>query len=359
MNSSKLWAHDPAALDGLSDLLGHVTRSGSLTYRQRAILVTSCASALGDSYCSLAWGKRLADDAGAEVAERVLRGDDAPLDSAETGAGPLGPPARPRSELDDSRRRAIAARRRLRRRSDLRRVRVRGATHRLLHRQRRARHPTRSATGCRCARGRPRRRHVRPADRDVRARSDHRRTARRLQGPSRGPWSCSPPRRQCSGALRSEGGPVDVESGDGGDAERRLGLADLVDRERALHAHARPRCLPGHYRWRGSPCRGRVSTIRQGEAGTRPRRSRPEQAVVSSTKGNRGRGLQHPVELGRAVLPEDGHRVRALAKLRVAALPLRGEHLAGICRRAGLQERQTRHAQLFLQPGRASSGALT
>ena len=83
MNSSKLWAHDPAALDGLSDLLGHVTRSGSLTYRQRAILVTSCASALGDSYCSLAWGKKLADDAGAEVAERVLRGDDAPLDSAE------------------------------------------------------------------------------------------------------------------------------------------------------------------------------------------------------------------------------------------------------------------------------------
>ena len=83
MNSSRLWAHDPAALDGLSDLLGHVTRAGSLTYRQRAILVTCCASALGDSYCSLAWGKKLADDAGAEVAERVLRGDDAPLDSSE------------------------------------------------------------------------------------------------------------------------------------------------------------------------------------------------------------------------------------------------------------------------------------
>ena len=83
MNASKLWAHDPAALDGLSDLLGHVTRSGSLTYRQRAILVTACASALGDSYCSLAWGKKLAGDAGAEVAERVLRGDDASLDSTE------------------------------------------------------------------------------------------------------------------------------------------------------------------------------------------------------------------------------------------------------------------------------------
>ena len=83
MNASKLWAHDPAALDGLSALLGHVTRSGSLTYRQRAILVTSCASALGDSYCSLAWGNRLAGEGGAELAESVLRGDDAPLDSSE------------------------------------------------------------------------------------------------------------------------------------------------------------------------------------------------------------------------------------------------------------------------------------
>ncbi len=83
MNASKLWAHDPAALDGLSDLLGHVTRSGSLTYRQRAILVTSCASALGDSYCSLAWGNKLAGEAGAAVAERVLRGDLSLLDSTE------------------------------------------------------------------------------------------------------------------------------------------------------------------------------------------------------------------------------------------------------------------------------------
>ena len=81
MDASKLWAHDPAALDGLSDLLGHV--AGSLTFRQRAILVTSCASALGDSSCSLAWGERLASEAGAEVAEHVLRGDDTPLDHAE------------------------------------------------------------------------------------------------------------------------------------------------------------------------------------------------------------------------------------------------------------------------------------
>jgi len=83
MNLSRLWAHDPAALDGLSDLLGHVARSGSLTFRQRAILVTSCASALGDSYCSLAWGTKLAGEVDAAVAAGVSRGDDAPLDRAE------------------------------------------------------------------------------------------------------------------------------------------------------------------------------------------------------------------------------------------------------------------------------------
>jgi alkylhydroperoxidase family enzyme len=83
MNASKLWAHDPAALEGLSALLGHVAEVASLTFRQRAILVISCASALGDSYCSLAWGKKLADAADADVAAAVVRGDDAPLDDME------------------------------------------------------------------------------------------------------------------------------------------------------------------------------------------------------------------------------------------------------------------------------------
>jgi alkylhydroperoxidase family enzyme len=38
---------------------------------------------LGDSYCSLAWGQKLADAAGADVAAGVLRGEDAGLDAAE------------------------------------------------------------------------------------------------------------------------------------------------------------------------------------------------------------------------------------------------------------------------------------
>lgn len=83
MNVSKLWAHQPSTQDGLFDLMGQVARAGSLTFRQRGILVAACASALSDSYCSLAWGTKLAGEAGADVAGCVLRGDDARLDLAE------------------------------------------------------------------------------------------------------------------------------------------------------------------------------------------------------------------------------------------------------------------------------------
>ena len=51
--------------------------------RQRGILVTACASTLGDSYCALAWGKKLAGEASAELAGGVLRGDDEALDPQE------------------------------------------------------------------------------------------------------------------------------------------------------------------------------------------------------------------------------------------------------------------------------------
>ncbi|HEX4980207.1 MAG TPA: hypothetical protein VFV63_00830, partial [Ilumatobacteraceae bacterium] len=83
MNVSKLWAHQPGTQIGLFELLGQTVRAGSLTFRQRGILVTACASALGDSYCSLAWGDKLAGEAGADLAGGVLRGDDDRLDDSE------------------------------------------------------------------------------------------------------------------------------------------------------------------------------------------------------------------------------------------------------------------------------------
>jgi uncharacterized peroxidase-related enzyme len=82
-NVSRLWAYMPSALDRLSDLMGQATRVGSLTFRQRAVLVTATASALGDSYCSLAWGKRLASEAGPAAAATVIQGTDDDLDVRE------------------------------------------------------------------------------------------------------------------------------------------------------------------------------------------------------------------------------------------------------------------------------------
>jgi SAM-dependent methyltransferase/alkylhydroperoxidase family enzyme len=73
-NSTRLWAHSPAALEQLSDLLGAVTVAGSLTLEQRSVLVTAAASALGDSYCSMAWGRKLADAVGPDVAAGVISG---------------------------------------------------------------------------------------------------------------------------------------------------------------------------------------------------------------------------------------------------------------------------------------------
>jgi alkylhydroperoxidase family enzyme len=83
MNASRLWAYAPDVLTRLFDLLGSVTKLGSLSVRQRGILVAATASTRGDSYCSLAWGSKLASESSAAVAADVLRGVDNGLDDAE------------------------------------------------------------------------------------------------------------------------------------------------------------------------------------------------------------------------------------------------------------------------------------
>jgi uncharacterized peroxidase-related enzyme len=83
MNVSRLWAHRPDLQEGIGGLIGRAAEAASLSYRQRGILVTATASAMGDSYCSLAWGRRLAGEAGPDAAAGVVRGDDEALDPAE------------------------------------------------------------------------------------------------------------------------------------------------------------------------------------------------------------------------------------------------------------------------------------
>ena len=75
-NVSRLWAHQPDTLKQLFGLMSEAFTSSGLTFRQRGILVTAAASALGDSYCSLAWGGKLGKASDAAVAAGVLNGSD-------------------------------------------------------------------------------------------------------------------------------------------------------------------------------------------------------------------------------------------------------------------------------------------
>jgi uncharacterized peroxidase-related enzyme len=82
-NGSRLWAHQPDTKKLLFELMSQAFRPSGLTFRQRGILVTAAASALGDSYCSLAWGGRLGKASNAGIAAGVLNGSDAGLTEQE------------------------------------------------------------------------------------------------------------------------------------------------------------------------------------------------------------------------------------------------------------------------------------
>src|SRR5271163_3166258 len=82
-NVSRLWAHQPGTVRQLFGLMSEAFGPAGLTFRQRGILVTAAASALGDSYCSLAWGGKLSQASEAAVAAGVLDGSDAGLTDQE------------------------------------------------------------------------------------------------------------------------------------------------------------------------------------------------------------------------------------------------------------------------------------
>jgi uncharacterized peroxidase-related enzyme len=82
-NLSRLWAHQPETLKRLFELMSQAFTPSGLSFRQRGILVTAAASALGDSYCSLAWGGKLGTASDAAVAVGVLTGGDVGLSDQE------------------------------------------------------------------------------------------------------------------------------------------------------------------------------------------------------------------------------------------------------------------------------------
>jgi uncharacterized peroxidase-related enzyme len=82
-NVTRLWAHQPDTLSGLFGLMSQAFTPSGLSFRQRGILVTAAASALGDSYCSLAWGGKLGKASSAALAAGVLTASDAGLTDQE------------------------------------------------------------------------------------------------------------------------------------------------------------------------------------------------------------------------------------------------------------------------------------
>lgn len=72
MNLTRAWAWRPDVFEAFAALRAKLLAEASLTKRDQAVLICAAASQLGDAYCSLAWGKTLAAEAGADAAAALL-----------------------------------------------------------------------------------------------------------------------------------------------------------------------------------------------------------------------------------------------------------------------------------------------
>ena len=72
-NLTRLWAWRPDVFDAFVKLRALVTDKSALSMRDRAILVCTTAATVGDSYCALAWGNKLASEADPNTAAAVLQ----------------------------------------------------------------------------------------------------------------------------------------------------------------------------------------------------------------------------------------------------------------------------------------------
>lgn len=73
-NLTRVWCWRPDVLEAFTGLRGLLVSPSALEPEDWAVLVTATASALGDAYCSLAWGTRLAGLADEQTAADVLSG---------------------------------------------------------------------------------------------------------------------------------------------------------------------------------------------------------------------------------------------------------------------------------------------
>ena len=74
MNTTRVWSWHPAALRGYLGFRGGVLEGATLMPRELAVLVCATAAAREDSYCALAWGRRLAEASNAQAAADIVAG---------------------------------------------------------------------------------------------------------------------------------------------------------------------------------------------------------------------------------------------------------------------------------------------
>ena len=77
MNLTRLWAWRPEVTEAFVALRALVTEGSTLSPREVAVIVVTATSALGDSYCSLVWGGKLAAAADPPAAAAVILGGEA------------------------------------------------------------------------------------------------------------------------------------------------------------------------------------------------------------------------------------------------------------------------------------------
>ncbi len=78
-NLTRVWAQSPETLGVLSYALRLAGDLSGLDAVERNLMVTAAASALGDAYCSLAFGLKLSGSVGADITESIVHGDDTRL----------------------------------------------------------------------------------------------------------------------------------------------------------------------------------------------------------------------------------------------------------------------------------------
>lgn len=82
-NATRAWGWRPDLMTRFQELRNDAVAGSDLSPREVAVMVAATAASRGDSYCSLAWGIKLANLSDAATAAQVIHGDHANLSSRE------------------------------------------------------------------------------------------------------------------------------------------------------------------------------------------------------------------------------------------------------------------------------------